>query len=108
MWTVEQVKTKLNTNQKWVERGLVALYKYQTTRERASKTTIVHNEMGFSAVDAHIGSYLAEWVLSGKTLNGKWVEKGRKIVLKYAIQLTGIANAKAKLEERANVRQEAS
>lgn len=93
-WDVEQIRMNLSRSQRWVERALVAIYRKQTEQERASSSTIVNNGVGFSAFDAHIGSYLAQWVLKGKPLSGKWLERGRKLAMKYSGQLVQIANSK--------------
>ena len=80
---------------KWVERAIVVLYKRQTADERISESTRVHNGRGFNAFDAKMGTYMAKWILDGKHLNGKWLEKARKMLQKYTRQLLEIAAERA-------------
>lgn len=95
--TVEQVKHKLSTDDRWVERAIVVLFERQTQAEKASRTTLVNNQQGFNAFDAKTGSYMANWILSGNKLSGRYLTRARTMVQKYAIQLTGIAIAKERL-----------
>lgn len=91
-YTVEQITNLLQTNNTAVERGILAIYKRQTNDEKITHNTRHHNNVGFSAADARTGTYLANWLLSGKHLNGKFLDKGRSIAIKYRKQLTEIAN----------------
>lgn len=91
-WTPDEIKALLNRSQHAVERGLVAIYLGQTEGERVAEETLEHNAVGFSAFHAKTGSYLAGWVRSGRHLSGRWVEKGRNLILHYARQLADIAN----------------
>lgn len=91
-YTVEQITNLLQTNNTAVERGILAIYKRQTNDEKITRNTHHHNNVGFSAADARTGTYLANWLLSGKHLNGKFLDKGRNIAIKYRKQLTEIAN----------------
>ena len=90
-WTPEAIKEKLLTNQTWLERAIVAIYEKQTASERATEATLIRNDIGFNAVDAHTGSYMAKWIKSGKRLSGKFLDKARKMMPKYAVQLAAIA-----------------
>lgn len=93
VWTKDEIRENILKNSKWVERAIVAVYRRQTAMEQNAECTVEHNNIGFSACDAHNGSYMAKWILSGRSLSGKWLEKGRKIALKYCGQLTDYANA---------------
>lgn len=97
--TVEMVRSNLETKDRWVERGILALYARQTEFEKATKTTIENNKRGFDAFDAKTGSYMARWLLSGRPLSGYWLRRARKMALKYAIQLTAIAIVKEQLSK---------
>ncbi len=94
MWTKDGIEKLLKENDRAVEKGLVAIYRRQTSEEQNSKTTIHRNGMGFSGAHASYGTYLAKWVLSGKRLNGKHLEKGRAMILHYAGQLLEVASQK--------------
>jgi hypothetical protein len=95
MWSSDQIREKLLTNQTWLERAILAIYQYQTETEQRHDTTLLHNDVGFNAVDASSGSYMAKWLKSGKHLSGKFLEKARRMMPKYAGQLATIANSKA-------------
>jgi len=95
MWTKDSIKALLASNNFAVERAVVALFERQTSREQNTHNTIERNGQGFSASDAGYLSYVAQWVLSGKHLTGKHLEKTRRMVSSYAGQLADIANRKA-------------
>jgi hypothetical protein len=91
-WTSEVITEKLKENPVWVERGLVAIFKLQTGDEQATEQTRWRNGKGFSAFHAQLGSYYARWVMDGKHLTGKHLDKGRSIIIHYSKQLAQIAN----------------
>jgi hypothetical protein len=87
------VKLQLQTNDRWLKRGLVAIYKLQTATEQATLTTRVVNNVGFSAFDAEFLSAMAQRVEAGYNLSFKQLAAVRKGMVKYAGQLVRIANA---------------
>lgn len=87
MITHAQLQSGLDTHSKWVEQAIVVLYKRQTNEEQHAEATRVLNGRGFAACDARSGTYMAKWILSGKNLNGKWLDKARKMAKKYSRQL---------------------
>ena len=91
IWTADRIVNILNTNNTAVERAIIAIYKRQTSDEKITQHTHHNNNVGFSAADARTGTYLAKWLLSGKHLDGRFLDKGRSIALKYRRQLTEIA-----------------
>lgn len=97
-WTKEEIKKMLQKSNKAVERGITAIYTRQLADERLSECTKYHNGVGFSAFDAKRASYYAKWIHSGKHLSGIHITKARKIAIKYAQQLTDMANQKEKNE----------
>jgi hypothetical protein len=92
IWTREDIVAMLNTNDRAVERGVVAIWQRQTADEQSTDTTRHSNGIGFSGWSAHSGSYYAKWVESGRRLTGKHLDKARKIALHHVGQLTRIAN----------------
>ncbi len=86
-WTKDRVKKLLMTNDRAVERAMVALYRLQTADEQEAGTTAHRNGQGFSGATAVNGTYYAKWVLSGKRLTGKHLEKARKIAILHHGQL---------------------
>lgn len=94
MWTQEKIKKLLMTNQRAVERAILAIYNRQTDTEKELSETIDKNFIGFSSEDARLGAYYAKWLLSGNRLTGKHVFRARMMALKYKKQLADIANSK--------------
>ena len=92
MWTKETIREKLKSDPRWILRGSVAIYRFQTDQERASEATLEDNGVGFNGVDAYIMSSFAEQVINGYTLSGKQLAIAQKKIVKYAGQLTKIAN----------------
>lgn len=93
--TVETIRQKIDTDQKWLERGILAIYARQTSSEKAAGETNVHNGQGFTAFDARTMTYYANWIRSGRSLSGKHLEKARRRMRKYAKQLLLISMEKA-------------
>jgi hypothetical protein len=91
-WTRTAIETLINTNDRAVERAMVAIWERQTRDEQTAETTRHHNGIGFSGWTAKSGTYFARWVLSGRHLTGRHLAKARKIALHHAGQLTRIAN----------------
>lgn len=92
--TKESIIGLLERNPIAVERALVAIFKRQTRVEQASESTKEDNGVGFSGVHAKYGSYMAKWVMEGKHLDGKHLEKARNMAKRYWKQLLTIANQK--------------
>lgn len=93
--TEEEIKEQLLKDDRWVERALVVLHNSQTEDEKRTKDTLHRNGKGFSNSDAPLGSYLAEWIKGGDHLTGRFLDMGRKMVLKYTRQLQEAAKEKA-------------
>lgn len=89
-----EIKALLLRSDKAVQRALVVIYDRQTRDEKASDDTKHQNQMGFSCFHVKSGSYLACWVLSGRNLTGKHLERARKLVCHYTRQLVEVARAK--------------
>lgn len=92
MWERKEIEEMLEKSQYAVERGIVAIYERQTKDEKNKGETIVNNGVGFNGCDGSYMSYLAKWILKGNHLSGKHFEKGKERIMKYAGQLTKIAN----------------
>ena len=91
MWTKETIQALINSNDRAVERALVAIYNRQTEDEKQSTQTRHLNHRGFRHNHAVRGSYYARWVNSGRRLTGRHLELGRAIALVYHRQLLDIA-----------------
>lgn len=94
VWTKDEIKAKLVTDNRWLLRGILAIYKYQTAVEKAERQTKELNGVGFNAVDAGFLSGMAKLLLEGKGLTDGQIEASRKTMLKYSGQLARIANKK--------------
>ena len=92
VWTVEEIRDRLQTSDKTVERSLVKLLEKQTEDEQRAELTKYRNGMGFNAKDARFGSSLAKVVQSGRHLSPKQIESARKMLTKYSGQLARIAS----------------
>ena len=93
-WTKEEIREQLANNDKWLVRGLVAIYKFQTESEKASQDTHEDNGVGFNGTDAELLSSFAEQLIAGRNLTIRQIPWARKKMLKYAGQLAKIANGK--------------
>lgn len=93
IWTVEEVKVLLAESDKAVARAILAIYNRQTEDEKAIKETSESNGVGYNGVDANFMSSLAQFYQSKGFLTAGQVKYGRKAIMKYAGQLTTIANA---------------
>ena len=91
----EFIKDKIANDDKWLVRGLLAIYAGQTEDEKVSEATLEDNGIGFNGVDAEILTRFAEWYEEKGWLSGKQLALTRKKMLKYAGQLAKIANEKA-------------
>lgn len=91
-YTIEDIRKLLDSSSTAVERAVLAIWKRQTADEKVSQDTRWKNGVGFSGAHASLGTYWANWINSGKHLDGKHLECARTIMKKYAGQLCDIAN----------------
>lgn len=92
VWTKEEIKNLIQTNDKMVALSLKQLYNYQTEYERTSHETTENNGVGFNGVDAPILTSFTLFYLEKGYLSPKQTEIARKKLIKYSGQLTKIAN----------------
>ena len=91
---IQEIKNKVTTDRRWLERAIVAIFNFQTYSEQRNSETNEDNGVGFNGPDAYMMSYYANWIKSGKHLSGAHLEKAFKKIGKYAGQLTKIAGGK--------------
>lgn len=91
-WLKSDIAEKLATNDQWLIRGIIAIYKLQTEEEQSCEETLENNGVGFNGVDGPFLSSLAEQINKGRSLSVKQIAAARKSMKKYAGQLTKIAN----------------
>lgn len=101
---VNHMRLALMTNNDYLEKAILKLYKYQTEHEQQTQDTTVLNGVGFNSIDANFLSSLAEWILDRKHApvaeKDKYVVRrhlsykqrllARKKVAKYAGQLVNM------------------
>lgn len=92
MHTKETIKELLIRNDQAVSRGILAIFALQTADEQRAEATNKNNGMGFNGADAPILSSFAKQLRSGRTMSARQTEIARKKIIKYAGQLTRIAN----------------
>jgi hypothetical protein len=97
-WTPATIKALLDRSDKAVERAVVAIYQRQTSDEQDVGETRHHNGQGFASCHAHLGSYYARWILSGRHLTGHHLERARRMVRWYSKQLVEVAEARQERE----------
>lgn len=91
-WTKEAIKARLEKDDKWLVRGLLAIYGRQTAEEQTHGQTVEDNGIGFNGVDAEILTSFALQFQQRGFLTTKQLEIARKKMLKYGGQLAKIAN----------------
>jgi hypothetical protein len=91
-WNEASILQLIISNDRALERAIIAIYNRQTEDEKSASSTRHTNGIGFAGPDASLGSYYAKWLLSGRSLSGNHLLKARKMMMKYRGQLTRIAN----------------
>lgn len=92
MWTKEQVRNILLTNDDQLAKAVVLLYRRQTADEQRVGETRHRNGVGFNGTDAQILSSFAKFYMRTGFLTPKQLFIARKKMPKYAGQLADIAN----------------
>lgn len=92
VWTTDDIKRLLQTNDTMLYRSLKILYSYQTADEKSTKDTITENGVGFNSVDAQFLSSCAEFLIKNGFLTIKQKAIVRNKIIKYTKQLTKLAN----------------
>lgn len=98
-WTVGEIKGLMERNDQMVCTSLLKVYSLQTDGERVSGQTKEHNNVGFNGVDAGFLSSCAEFLKKSGFLTPKQMPLVRKKMLKYAKQVTWLANEHEKNKE---------
>jgi len=97
--TKDSILKLLETNDRAVERAVVAIFNYQTASEQNAEHTLDHNGVGFSGAHGEIGASMAKQYLKRGFLTPKQIDywkrstnSGRMRIGMYAGQLAKIAN----------------
>jgi hypothetical protein len=89
----KMIRHNLRISDRWLTRGLIAIYHLQTADEQSSQATSYRNNMGFGAIDAEILSSFAQQYERSGHLTAKQIEMARSKMIKYAGQLYAIASS---------------
>ena len=92
VWTKEEIKTLVQTNDKVLYGAMLKLYACQTADEIASGTTNHRNGQGFNGVDAGIMSSFCEFYNRTGFLTSRQKAIARRKMVKYTGQLVILAN----------------
>lgn len=83
-WTKEAIRENLKTDDMWLIRGLVAIYKKQTDSEQNDGMTKEENGIGFNGVDSIILSDMAKQYITRTFLTARQLNIVRDKMLKYS------------------------
>jgi len=92
IWTEEEIKSLIQTNDTVLYRALKKLYAEQTADEQATGETREHNGKGFNGIDAKFLSSVSEFLIARGFLTAKQKVATRRMLKKYTKQLTKLAN----------------
>lgn len=92
IWTEEEIKSLIQTNDTVLYRALKKLYAEQTADEQATGETREHNGKGFNGIDAKFLSSVSEFLIARGFLTAKQKTATRRMLKKYTKQLTRLAN----------------
>lgn len=93
VWTEDEIKILVQTNDKVLYGALKRLYAEQTADEQSAGETHHHNGAGFNGADSRFLSSVSEFLLKNGFLTEKQKIVVRKKLVKYNRQLTRLANA---------------
>jgi hypothetical protein len=61
---IDFLKAKLASDDRWMLKGLITIYQYQTAEEQRVETTSEHNGVGFTGIDGEILTSFANQCIS--------------------------------------------
>ena len=92
VWTEDEIKELIQTNDKVLYGALKKLYAEQTADEQSDGQTSHANGAGFNGVDSPFLSSCSEFLLKKGYLTDKQKTSVRKLLVKYNKQLTRLSN----------------
>ena len=92
---IKEIKSKLLTDDDFLEKSVINLYHCQTSREQELGFTVSRNGKGFNMTDSFRLSKIAIRLIKGSHLSDKELKAVRKRMVKYARQLILIKFRKA-------------
>lgn len=107
---IDFIKAQVQSDDRWMLRGLLAIYQFQTEHEKQANTTEQHNGVGFSGIDGEIMTSMAnqaikkgveqtlrtsQQIYAEKFFSAKQIAILKQKMPKYARQLLKISEQKA-------------
>ncbi len=103
------IREQITTNDKWLIRGIIAIYNHQTEDEQTVGVTKYNNKIGFSGLDASIMTSLAKRIEDWEKtpvenreyptpLSYGQIKLARRLMPKYSGQLAKIARPRNKMK----------
>lgn len=93
VWTEEEIRNLIQTNDTVLYRALLKLYSCQTESEQEYGKTTHKNGVGFNSFDAEFLTSASEFLKHRNYLTDRQKASVRKKLVKYNKQLTKLANA---------------
>lgn len=93
IWTEQEIKDLVQTNDTVLYGALSKLYDCQTSDEQRAGATKVYNGVGFNGADSRFLSSVSEFLRKKGFLTDKQKSVTRRKLVKYTKQLTRLANA---------------
>lgn len=90
-WTKQTIADRIASDDRALERGILAIYARQTADEQATEATRHRNGAGFTGADAELLSSFAKQIQRGRRLTAKQLPYARRKMAKYAGQLLRVA-----------------
>ena len=87
---MDQIKERLKTDDEFMCRSLITLYRFQTNTEKETLSSHYRNNMGFNALDAQFLSSVAEFLLDRGYLTDKQKQLVRSKITKYSSQIRNV------------------
>lgn len=97
VWTKEEIKTTLQTNDAQLIKAFKTLIKYQTADELRDQETKYYNNVGFNGRDGKFAASLFSGLERYGRLTFNQMKSLRRMMLKYSGQLTKIVNGEITL-----------
>ncbi len=92
VWTEDEIRNLLLTNDIMLMRSLMKLYDLQTQDEQEQGRTKHLNGVGFNGADSRFMSSVAQFLIRRNFLTNKQIACVRRRIMKYTGQITRIAN----------------
>ena len=92
IWTEDEIRDYVQTNDKVLYGAIKKLYDEQTEDEKEAGQTKHYNNIGFNGADSKFMSSIAEFLIRKGYLTEKQKFAARKRMVKYTKQLTRLAN----------------